>query len=218
MNSFLQKPFRYTYKNICLVLIISNICIFVVFSLLRMMGYGWIRNYFALIPPLTIRGKMFWQVFTYQFLHADIWHLIFNMLALFFFGIPLERKMGSKEFILFYLVCGTLCGIAGLAIYYPISLRTGMPTVLIGASGSIFSVMLAFAVLYPTAYIYFWGIIPIPAPILILLYAAYELFAAFFIRDNIAHSIHLFGLLWAFLYIRFRFGIRPARMWKNLFR
>lgn len=218
MNSFIRKPFKYTYKNVCAVLILINIITFAIFSFFRMLRLWQLENYFALIPPLIIHKKMFWQVFTYQFLHGDIWHLFFNMLPLILFGIPLERKMGSKEFLLFYLLCGTLCGISALIIYYLTYLKTGVIVVAIGSSGTVFSIMLTFAVLYPSSTIFIWGILPIPAPILILSYAILELFNALFVNDGVAHSIHFFGLLWAALYIKIRFGINPTSMWKNIFR
>lgn len=215
---FLRKPFKYTYKNTCLILIAVNIGVFFLFSFLRLIGLGRIEGYFALTPAITMYNKMFWQVFTYQFLHADFWHLFFNMLVLYFFGIPLEQKIGSKEFLLFYLLCGTLSGVAGLFIYYNIFLSSHSIISVIGASGSIFSVMFAFAVVYPSAIVYIWGIIPIPAPLLILLYAGIEVYSMLFARGNTAHAIHLLGLLWAFLYVLIRFGINPTRMWKNMFR
>lgn len=218
MNSFIRKPFKYTYKNACLALIAINVAVFALTQLLRLAGFKQFETYLALIPPLTIHEKMYWQVFTYQFLHADIWHLFFNMLTLFFFGIPLEQKIGSKEFVLFYVLCGTLCGLAGLAIYYVTFLQSMQIIAVIGASGTVFSIMFAFAVLHPSALIYIWGIIPIPAPILILVYAGMELYNAVFVQDGVAHAIHLLGLIWAFLYMFIRFGINPARMWKNMFR
>lgn len=218
MSSFIRKPFQYTYKNSCVILIAINFGIYAFSKMLGIIDPWIIQKYFALIPPVTIQYKMFWQVFTYQFLHANIWHVAFNMLALFFFGIPLERKIGTKEFLLFYLLCGTLCGVAGLFIYYYLFIKTGAIVVAIGASGTVFSIMLAFAALFPSAIIYIWGIIPIPAPLLIIIYAITELYSAFFVHDNVAHSIHLSGLLWAFLYLVIRFGINPVRIWKNMFR
>jgi rhomboid family protein len=216
--NFLRKPFRYTYTNACTVLIAINFCVFALFTFLKIIGLGWMQQYFALVPPNTIHYHRFWQVFTYQFLHVDIWHIAFNMLALYFFGIPLEQKIGTKEFVLFYLLCGTLCGIAGLFIYYGVFLETHVIISTVGASGTVFSIMLAFATLYPSSVIYIWGIIPVPAPLLIVIYAVMELYGAFIANDNVAHAIHLLGLLWAFLYIVIRFGINPIKIWKNLFR
>lgn len=214
---YLRKPFRYTYDNVCLKLIIINAAAFIILRFLKFIGIN-IGDYLALTSPHIIIYKWFWQVFTYQFLHADFWHLFFNMLALFFFGTPIEKRMGSKEFLLFYLLCGTLCGIAGAGIYYVMFLKTFMPVMLIGASGTVFAVMLAYAVLFPTSNVYFWGLFPIPAPVLIVGYALVELFNALFIHDGIAHSIHLLGLLWSFLYMRVRFGIKPIQVWKDALR
>lgn len=218
MSSFLRKPFKYTYKNACLLIIAINVTVFVLLGLFATFGFRQLQAFLALVPYLAINKKMFWQILTYQFLHADIWHLFFNMLALFFFGIQLEEKMGTKEFVLFYLLCGTLCGIVGLGVYYFLWVKYSIHITVIGSSGAIFSVMLAFAVLYPTSTIYIWGIIPMPAPILILMYTAFEIYGIFFSGGNVAHLIHLSGLVWAFLYIVVRFGINPIRVWKNTFR
>lgn len=213
--NLIRKPFKYTYRNACLILVLVQCAIFVVFQLLSKVGLGSVESYFALVSPLTIHYKMFWQVFTYQFLHADIWHLLFNMLSLYIFGSSLEQKMGTKEFLLFYLLCGTLCGIAGAVIYHFVFLRTFMPVVVVGASGAIFSLLFAFATLFPDTHIFIWGIIPLPAPILILVYTGIEILGALSASDNIAHSIHLLGLVWAFLYVVIRFGINPIKVWKN---
>ncbi|MEL3908837.1 MAG: rhomboid family intramembrane serine protease [Treponemataceae bacterium] len=218
MSSFLRKPFRYTYKNACRIIIAINVAVFVLLELFAVFGFPQLQGLFALVPHFVINKKMFWQVFTYQFLHGGIWHLFFNMLALLFFGIPLEQKMGTKEFVLFYLLCGTLCGIVGLGIYYFIWIKYGIPIIVIGSSGAVFSIMLAFAVLYPTSTIFIWGIFPVPAPILILIYIAFELYGMFFSSGGVAHSIHLSGLAWAFLYIVIRFGINPIRVWRNTFK
>ena len=73
--------------------------------------------YLALNPVLATRGGMFWQVFTYQFVHGGMSHLLSNMIGLFFFGVAVERRVGSKEFLLLYLLSGTLSGALSLAVY-----------------------------------------------------------------------------------------------------
>ncbi|PIE97927.1 MAG: glpG protein [Treponema sp.] len=213
--SFIRKPFNYSYKNYAIGLIAVNIIVFVIISIFKRFGNYYVELYLALLPEYTIKLKWLWQVFTYQFLHGGIWHLFFNMLALFFFGIPLEKRMGSKEFLLFYLLCGTLCGVIACGLYYYLFLYTSTRVIVIGASGAIFALLFAFAVLYPDAKIYIWGILPMPAPLLILIYAAIELYSAFFVSDNTAHAVHLAGLVVAWLYVRIRYGIKPLKVWFN---
>ncbi|MCL6349527.1 rhomboid family intramembrane serine protease, partial [Pectobacterium carotovorum subsp. carotovorum] len=103
---YLRKPFKYTYKNAVLIIALINAGVFVFTSLFRNLS-----AYLGLVPILVVEAQTYWQFFTYQFVHGDFFHLAFNMLALFFFGVPVERKIGTKEFILYYLLIGTIGGI-----------------------------------------------------------------------------------------------------------
>lgn len=204
----LRKPFRYTYINAVTYIILINVIVFFADIYLLKSGILNLKGIFALNPFFTVKGKMYWQVFTYMFMHGSMKHLFFNMLGLFFFGPPLERKMGSKEFILFYLLCGSLCGVINCLVYYFLGIYGG----LVGASGAIYAVLLCYSVLYPHTEIYLWFIIPIPAPILIMGFFFIELFSVFS-DDNIGHFAHLLGIIIAWIYIQMRFGINPLKVW-----
>jgi membrane associated rhomboid family serine protease len=117
--------------------------------------------------------------------------------------------MGSFEFLLYYLVCGVFAGVLSFLFY----LFTGAGNVfLFGASGAIFAVQLAFAVLKPNAVIYFWGLIPLRASVMVLGATAIELFSTISgSSSNIAHLTHLFGFAMGWLYFLIRFGANPAR-------
>ena len=209
-KQLLKKPFRYVYWNAALILIGINLLVFLFTS----------RNpnalpYLALNPLLVVKRHMFWQVFTYQFVHGSFSHLLSNMIGLFFFGMSVEKhpQIGSKEFILLYLGSGTLCGIFSLLLYW----ITGTFYVfLMGASGAIFAILLVYAVTYPRSIVYLWAIIPIPAPMLVIGYAAFEIFNLV-LRSNsgIAHSAHLMGFGIAWIYCLVRFGVNPIKVWKN---
>ena len=204
---YLRKPFKYTYKNAVLIIALINAGVFVFTSLFRNLS-----AYLGLVPILVVEAQTYWQFFTYQFVHGDFFHLAFNMLALFFFGVPVERKIGTKEFILYYLLIGTIGGILSFLVYA----ATGFYTItLIGASGAIFGVLLLYAVLYPNSVIYIWGVIPVPAPLLILGYAVIELISIFSIGDGVAHLTHFIGLIAGWVYIRIRFGIKPLKVWTS---
>lgn len=152
---------------------------------------------------------MYWQFFTYMFVQVSPMHLISNMLVLIIFGQVLERSVGTREFLLYYLLCGTLSGITAYFIY----ILTGQwGVVLLGASGAIYSLLMLFATLYPNSRVYIFGIIPVRAPILVLLYFVID-FVGQFRSDGIAHSVHLLGLLFGFLYILIRMKINPLRQW-----
>ncbi|MCL1818348.1 MAG: rhomboid family intramembrane serine protease [Spirochaetaceae bacterium] len=206
---FMRKPFRYEYFNAALFLILFNVAVFLLFSLGSPYMKERILRTFALIPVFVRTGSL-WQLVSYMFLHADMWHLFFNMLGLFFFGIHIERHMGSREFLLFYFVCGAAAGIFSFAAYM-ISGHYGV--VLIGASGAIYGVLLAFAAFFPRAEIYVFGIIPIRAPILVLIYAGIEIFNQVAgRRGGIAHLTHLAGFAAAYIYLLLRYRINAFRV------
>jgi membrane associated rhomboid family serine protease len=135
------------------------------------------------------------------------------MLGVFIFGLAVERRVGSKEFLLLYLLSGTLCGILSFLLY---SITGTWYVFLMGASGALFALMLAYAVLYPDSIIYLWGLVPIPAPILVLGYAALEIFYMITgSNQGVAHSTHLIGFAVAWVYFLARFGINPAKVWSK---
>lgn len=201
--SLIRKPFAYSYFNATLYLIAANILVFAA-------GYALpsLKLWLALNPAALVSGWV-WQPATYLFVHADLSHLLVNMIGLFFFGTQVERSMGSKEFLLFYFTTGILAGLISFAIY---AVTGAWYTLLIGASGAVFAILLAFAVANPEARIFIYGILPVKAPFLVLGYAAIELASQVFsLRSGVAHLTHLagFGLSWAYLVIRF--GIKPGK-------
>lgn len=191
-------------------LIIINAIFFLLTS-----NFPRLKVYLGLCPSLFFQYKMLWQPFTYMFIHGSLMHLISNMLGLFFFGLSLEKAIGSREFLLLYFTGGLFSGLFSLLSY----ILTGTySAVLIGASGALFTILFAFAVVFPKANIYIWGLLPIPSPILILVYAAVELFSQFFgFRSNVAHFTHLFGFLVSYLYFIIRIGVNPFRVWKDAY-
>jgi membrane associated rhomboid family serine protease len=117
--------------------------------------------------------------------------------------------MGSREFLLYYILTGTLAGIFSFVFYC----LTGKYVIaLVGASGALFAVQLAFAVFFPSSIIYIWGIIPLRAPVMVLGFTALELFFSLTGgRGNVAHLTHLAGFVFGWLYFVIRFGISPWR-------
>ena len=121
----------------------------------------------------------------------------------------MERKIGTREFVLFYFLVGTLSGIASYIAFY----LSGRNVMLLGASGAIYGVMLLFSVFFPSAGVLLFGFIPMRASTLVLLYFCIEFFGSVFASGSIGHSTHLFGLLFAFLYVMIRMRIKPWRAW-----
>lgn len=214
--NFLRKPFRYKFFNASLAIILINVAVFLLVS-----NMGLNRNFFALNVAGFVFNKMFWQPLTYMFIHGDMMHLVFNMLGLLFFGLSVEKALGSKEFLLLYFFVGIFSGLFSLALYYLMGLsiyKAGyVPSVyymsLIGASGAIYGLLFAFAAIFPKTSIYVWGIIPVPAPILILVYAIIEFGSQFIKGSNVAHYAHLAGFGFAWIYFLVRMGINPIKIW-----
>jgi len=161
-----------------------------------------------MIPILVMEGWV-WSFVTYMFMHGSFQHILFNMLGLFIFGMHVERQMGSSEFLLFYFVTGTLAGIFSFIMYYV----TGNHIVaLMGASGALYAVQLAYAIFFPHAVIYIWGLIPLRAPVMVLGFTALSLFFVASGRGgNVAHLTHLAGFAFAWLYFMIRYGVSPWR-------
>lgn len=173
-------------------LIVANLAIFVVTWLAGRFGVN-IGSLLAFRPDSALWQP--WTVLTYMFVHAGFFHVLFNMLALFFFGPPLEERWGSREFIKYYLICG----LGGAAFSFLFAFHSPV----VGASAAVYGVMLAFAMNWPNSPIYIWGIFPIAAKWLVLIFVALSLFSGFNgTADGVAHFAHLGGFAAGFLYLK----------------
>jgi len=203
MASFLRRPLRYSYYNATLILIVVNLFVFFLSYVDRQ---GRIM-YLALIPDYVLHEGWWWQVVTYMFVHSGWAHIFFNMLALFLFGIQLEKRMGSAEFLVFYFFTGIGAGLATVLI----NASSGMGMIpVVGASGAIFGLLLGFASFFPDARIFIFWILPLRAPMAVLLFAGIEIVLQLTnFQSGVAHLTHLAGIAFAYLYIVVRFGINP---------
>ncbi|HEX6944102.1 MAG TPA: rhomboid family intramembrane serine protease [Gemmatimonadaceae bacterium] len=153
----------------------------------------WITAAMIFVPRAILFRP--WTIITYMFLHAGMMHLVFNMLGLFFFGPRVEERLGSRSFLNLYLISG----ITGALL----SLITAPSAAVLGASGAVFGVMLAFAYFWPDMPIHIWGIIPIPARMLVIITTVLSLWSGLGgVRSNVAHFAHLGGYLGAWLYLK----------------
>jgi membrane associated rhomboid family serine protease len=207
MTNLLRRPFRYRYDNAVLYLIGINVLVF---------GLQWLfprlSTYLAMNPVLVLHGWI-WQFVTYIFAHGGISHLLFNMLALFIFGTQVERQMGSREFLAYYLATGILAGFFSFVVY---CVTGSYGTFLLGASGALFAVQLAYAVFFPNSVVYIWGILPLKAPVMVLGFTALELFSSIFgMKSGVAHLTHLAGFGFGWIYFLVRFSINPWRQLTN---
>jgi len=161
---------------------------------------------FGLTPALVKKGFI-WQIFTYMFLHGGVFHILFNMFMLWMFGCDIERSWGTKEFLRYYFITGVG---AGLFTFF-LSFNSHIPT--IGASGAIFGILVAFAMMFPDRPIYLYFLFPIKAKYLVLFFAAIEFLASFrHTSDGIGHFAHLGGMVIGYIYIK-----RDWR-WSSFFR
>ncbi len=151
-----------------------------------------------------------WQFVTYMFLHGDILHLLFNMLALWMFGMEMENAWGSKKFLIFYMVCGIGAGVADFLMAPLIGHYGGT----VGASGAVFGVMIAFAMLFPDRPIYVYFLFPVRAKFLVAFWIGAEVLNGVLGTENgVAHFAHLGGALVGFLYMAVDLGMIPLREW-----
>lgn len=166
---------------------------------------------FGLNSVTFFKEHLFWQPLTYMFMHGGVRHLLSNMIGLFFFGLSVEKALGSKEFLLLYFISGIFSGLFSAFFY----LFTGQDlAVLVGASGALYGILLAYAVVFPRSRIFIWGIIPVPAPILVIIYAVIAFFGQF-TGSNISHMTHLAGFAFSWIYFLIRMGINPIKVWLN---
>ncbi len=172
-------------------LILINAVVF----LLMLVGYRLVEP-FGLTPTLVKKGYI-WQLFTYMFLHGGLFHLLFNMFALWMFGPPLERQWGTRQFVKYYFYTGIGAGIFTLVL----SINWSIPT--IGASGAIFGILVAYALLFPDSIIYLWFLVPIKAKYLVIIFGVLELIASInYTPDGIGHFAHLGGMVVGYLYLK----------------
>ena len=213
MQNILHKKFSYSFNYATLIIVAVNVAAFILTGSGRNANFQYL---FGLQPVLFTRAHYYWQLLTYMFMHGSWSHLLGNMIGLLFFGVYIEKQLGSKEFLLFYLLCGILCGAASLAIY----LAAGFYGVLlVGASGAVYAVLLLFAVIFPRSTVFIMGIVPVPAPLLVAIYAGIAVFEQLFgMNQGVAHLTHLSGFAAAWIYCLVRYGVNPIKVWKDALR
>ncbi len=195
-------------------LLIVNTAIFVVFFFLGLLDPPLARSLLALLGVSAgsfIRG-MIWQPFTYMFLHdpTGFGHIIFNMLTLWMFGADLERDWGTRRFLKYYVLCGVGAGLCDVVVNLALG-SGGRPT--IGSSGAIYGVLMAFGMLYPTRTVFFSFLFPIQARYFVLIMGLIAFLSSFNPASAVSNVAHLGGMLFGFLYLRFRLHRLNVR-WK----
>lgn len=152
----------------------------------------------VLWPPAVTRKHEYWRLLTSGFVHADLQHLLFNMLTLFFFGGLMERffvfYLGAVGYVLFYL-SGVVVAIVPSYLHH----RHDANYVSLGASGAVSAVLFAFILVQPWALIFVF-FFPLPAIVYAILYVGYSIYMDHRGGDNINHSAHLWGAAYGILF------------------
>ena len=175
-------------------LLITYVAIFVVQNIVDQFLGGNLRGLLALTPISTMHG-MFWQLFTYSFLHVDVMHLILNLMVLAFVGSDIESVWGKKRFFVFYSFCILVAGIVYMLMQLVISNPIYLSMPMMGASGGIYGLLLAYGVLFPDREMLFMMIFPMKSKQFVALLAGIELLQALFSGQNGLSAIaHLSGM------------------------
>src|SRR3954453_1066963 len=189
-----------------IALIGANVVLFILQWFTQQYSWGLTRT-LGLLPADVIGSFRVWQLATYMFLHAGVFHILFNMLALWMFGTELERIWGTRYFVKFYLVTGIGAGVLTILVsllgFAVTNLIYVVPT--IGASGAIYGLLLAYALYFPDRPIYMYFVFPIPARTFVLIMGAIAFYSSLSDASGIANATHLGGLLVGYLYLK---GVR----------
>jgi membrane associated rhomboid family serine protease len=172
-----------------------------------------LNAWFALTPRLAVEHLQVWQVGTYMFLHGGFWHLFFNLLILWFMGSMIESVWGAKRFLRYYLICGVGGGLLHILLQYDASV--------IGASGAIFGLYFAAAMLFPDQYLYLYFLVPVKVKYFVIGLAILQLANGIAGPSGVAYFAHLGGMLAGLVFFRgeimrrTRFTMGPRRRWRS---
>jgi len=200
-------PFTRAVKQ----LLIANGAVFLGVALLGVFvpgGERWVQLHFGLVPALVVFRGYIWQLLTYAFLHAGLWHILFNMLALWMFGAQLEQDWGYSLFLQFYFFCAIGAALTTVVVSFTGVLGSSPLIPTVGASGAIFGLLLAFGILHAEAEIMLF---PIPFMIkakyfimgLIFIEVFLTLSSAHQAGASVAYMAHLGGLLFGYIWLKF---------------
>jgi rhomboid family protein len=180
-------------------LIGANVAMFLLVSIFQSL-----QVWLGLIPEAVVRYLYLWQLVTYMFIHAGVFHLLFNMLVLWMIGTELERMWGVRYFLKFYFVTGIGAGaLTVLVSLLPFGFAAALySSVIVGASGAIFGLLLAYALYFPDRLIYMYFLFPIKVKYFVAILGAIELYSSLAVQSGVASATHLGGLLVGYVYLK----------------
>ena len=187
-------------------LLIINMVVFILMALSGEKSF--LFHSFGLVPSLVWQKLKFWQLFTYLFVHGDLLHILLNMLMLWVCGQDLETQWGKKEFFIFYFICGIGAGLITVLF----DLRSITP--IVGASGAIYGLLVAYGLTYPNRILLLYGLVPIKAKYVVLGFGIVAFLASLSTnQSNISHITHLSGMMIGFIIIHFNLSWGGLRVW-----
>ncbi len=200
---FQSDPGQFSYKpalftDAIKILVSVNFGIFLLQTVARTEGLFF--PLFGLVPKMVWSEFMIWQPFTYLFFHGGIWHVLINMFVLWMFGSELERLWGKEHFLKFYFVTGVGAGLMTMIF----GLNSMTP--IVGASGAVYGVLLAYGLTYPNRTVYLYGIIPIKSLWFVIGIGVIAFMSSFDNVSQISHLTHLSGMMIGYLMLK-----RPVR-------
>jgi membrane associated rhomboid family serine protease len=184
------------------LLIVYGVVFVIQHGIDQFMG-GNVEAWFGLVPALVLQGRI-WQLFTYSFLHFDVMHLILNLLVLALVGSDLEAIWGRKKFFTFYFFCTTLAGIFYLFVQFIMHNPLYMMLPMVGASGGIYGLLMAYALIFPDREMLFMMLFPMKAKQFVWLLAGIEFLQALFSgQGGLGALAQLSGMGAGFAYLWF---------------
>jgi membrane associated rhomboid family serine protease len=203
-------------------LLIANVAVFIIQTVMRDYGgreVGSITGLLGFIPGRAVFGLEIWRFVTYMFLHGGISHILFNMLGLWMFGAQIESHWGRGPFLLYYLVCG-LGGAVTYGLFNLFGIDAFVP--MVGASGAVYGLLLAYGMMFPEAIILIGLILPMKAKYAVILFGLIALLSTFSGGGGgVAHLAHLGGMGAGFVFLRLtipslRAGTGLGNPWRKL--
>jgi len=187
------------------LLIIINIAVFIIIELSGKKSNFFLS--FGLVPSFVWTKLKIWQLFTYLFIHGGIFHIFFNMFVLWMFGKVLEHQWGKKDFLIFYFSCGIGAGF--ITILFEIN--SIIP--IVGASGAIYGLLVAYGFTYPNRMVYLYGLFPLKVKYMVLGLGVIAFFASMSTnQSNVSHITHLSGMIIGLVIIIFNMKWNRIKM------
>jgi membrane associated rhomboid family serine protease len=189
------------------LLLILNIIVFLLVEISGMQFELFYSN-FGLVPAKVWSSFMIWQPITYLFLHGGFIHLLFNMFVLWMFGKDLENQWGYIPFLKYYFACGIGAGIATSIFGW------GSFTPVIGASGAIYGLLLAYGLTYPNRLVYLYGIFPIKVKFMVIGMGVIAFFASMTSTNStVSHITHIAGMVVGLIYLQSKLNFKNLKLW-----